>query len=256
MGSKTIQTALSPEFKITTGGKQILANALHRGVWSDPLCTKKLKTACFAQLPQQPMSRWWIMCVRILYVRRDGLLGPAPTSADVPMMKKGKRRQYIRIVVFTCIFLLKKAYVCDSDSCKASKPTLAIVPACPQNPKELQTAKDKKDCESLAKLQNCSKPEDFVYHCLLSTTKDKLYEVCAPAIYSPGYCIGYDSFSQDIQVLFTERCTSSSCSKTFFSADIFNYSFCQKMLRSVEKTGMSPPHTLDRRNEGTSSSGL
>ncbi|XP_061167962.1 uncharacterized protein LOC133176919 [Saccostrea echinata] len=28
-----------------------------------------LKTACFAQLPQQPMSRWWIMCVRyFLYV--------------------------------------------------------------------------------------------------------------------------------------------------------------------------------------------
>ncbi|XP_061195448.1 uncharacterized protein LOC133203693 [Saccostrea echinata] len=43
-----------------------------------------LKTACFVQLPQQPMSRWWIMCVRIF--RKDSLLGPAPTSAYVAMV--------------------------------------------------------------------------------------------------------------------------------------------------------------------------
>ncbi|XP_061165632.1 C-type lectin lectoxin-Thr1-like [Saccostrea echinata] len=48
-----------------------------------------LKTACLAQLPQQPMPRWCIMCVRIF--RRDSLLGPAPTSACVPMQQQHYR---------------------------------------------------------------------------------------------------------------------------------------------------------------------
>ena len=46
--------------------------------------------------------------------------------------------------------------------------------------------KERKNCEALAKRQNCTKPEDFSYHCVMNENEDAFIEVCAPVYYIAG----------------------------------------------------------------------
>ncbi|XP_062615167.1 uncharacterized protein LOC134276905 [Saccostrea cucullata] len=167
-------------------------------------------------------------------------------------MQSGKGSQDILMYFVIYLILHGKVGIIDADTCKASKPTQTTVHSCPHTSSELQKAKEEKDCESIATLQNCSKPEEFVYHCLPSTKKDKLYEVCAPAIYSLGYCIGYDDLNQNVQILFKDSCTASSCLQRFSSADVLKYAYCQQLLRNVEKSDLTSPQSPPRGHVGTS----
>lgn len=43
-----------------------------------------------------------------------------------------------------------------------------------------------KNCEALARIQNCTVPENFKYHCVLHELETELVEVCAPQFYIHG----------------------------------------------------------------------
>lgn len=58
--------------------------------------------------------------------------------------------------------------------------------SCPKTDDDLKIASKLKQCESIAKVQSCSNPEDFTYHCVLNSKKNATVEVCAKTIYSQG----------------------------------------------------------------------
>jgi hypothetical protein len=73
-----------------------------------------------------------------------------------------------------------------ANTCPATIPTVTYVTKCPSNEREWQKTAQKKRCDELAKYQNCTSPEDFVYHCILNEDGTKLIEVCAPTWFLSG----------------------------------------------------------------------
>lgn len=70
--------------------------------------------------------------------------------------------------------------------CPESIPTVSVVSRCPANVKEWASAAERKSCGQLRKIQNCSKAENFVYHCVLNKDATQLLEVCAPRFFLMG----------------------------------------------------------------------
>lgn len=70
--------------------------------------------------------------------------------------------------------------------CPESIPTVSVVSRCPANVKEWALAAERKSCGQLRKIQNCSKAENFVYHCVLNKDATQLLEVCAPRFFLMG----------------------------------------------------------------------
>lgn len=64
--------------------------------------------------------------------------------------------------------------------CSSSSQTLQRVTLCPENKDEMEVRSKKKNCESIAHEQNCTKPEKFKYHCVMNALENALIEVCAP----------------------------------------------------------------------------
>lgn len=67
-----------------------------------------------------------------------------------------------------------------------SLPTIQTVSSCPKTEAELSRAKERKKCEHLANIQQCTKPDNFTYHCVLNVWNNENIEVCAPVIISQG----------------------------------------------------------------------
>lgn len=63
---------------------------------------------------------------------------------------------------------------------------MQTVPSCPKTEAELSRAKERKKCEHLANIQQCTKPEHFTYHCVLNFWNTEYKEVCAPEFFSQG----------------------------------------------------------------------
>lgn len=70
--------------------------------------------------------------------------------------------------------------------CPLSLPTVSSVSACPSNNNEWVLAAKRKSCNELARIQNCTNADNFVYHCVLNEKATMLLEVCAPAYYLTG----------------------------------------------------------------------
>lgn len=88
-------------------------------------------------------------------------------------------------MIITSSFL-KFTVISPDDGCSLSMATLQPVPSCPDTEQKLKEAVQKKRCEKLANVQNCTTPKDFTYHCVLNTWKTGTVEVCAPRILSQG----------------------------------------------------------------------
>lgn len=73
-----------------------------------------------------------------------------------------------------------------AEECFPSIPTLSVVPSCPNTDRELQEASNRKQCHNLALIQNCTRPLDFRYHCVLNRFRTMAVEICAPRIVSFG----------------------------------------------------------------------
>lgn len=71
----------------------------------------------------------------------------------------------------------------ESRFCLWSKKTAECVPSCPQSKEEMEARAKNKDCVSIAHSQNCTKPEQFKYHCLINEFENASFEVCAESYY-------------------------------------------------------------------------
>lgn len=75
--------------------------------------------------------------------------------------------------------------------CSWSSQTLQTVTSCPENTDERKVRDRKKNCESIARKQNCTKPEKFKYHCVMNALENALIEVCAPEHRIYGMCLSH-----------------------------------------------------------------
>lgn len=75
--------------------------------------------------------------------------------------------------------------------CPESIPTVSIVPRCPSDAMEWKLAAERKKCDVLGKIQNCTEEDKFMYHCVLNRDATMLLEVCAPMHYMSGTCSIY-----------------------------------------------------------------
>lgn len=71
-------------------------------------------------------------------------------------------------------------------ACPVSIPTVDYVESCPETKTDWEKASRKKNCESIAMLQNCTDNKEFKYHCVLNSLKNATLEVCAKEIISQG----------------------------------------------------------------------
>uniref|UniRef100_A0A8W8JIS8 Uncharacterized protein n=2 Tax=Magallana gigas TaxID=29159 RepID=A0A8W8JIS8_MAGGI len=85
-----------------------------------------------------------------------------------------------------------------SSMCPESIPTVSIVSRCPSNAMEWKSAAEKKKCNFLGKIQNCTEAENFVYHCVLNEDTTELLELCAPVWFMAGYCARFSEVNKRI----------------------------------------------------------
>lgn len=64
--------------------------------------------------------------------------------------------------------------------CPEAVDTVERVSFCPMSKKEWDSAAVKKNCTETAARQTCTKPELFVYHCVINGYGNETLEVCAP----------------------------------------------------------------------------
>lgn len=90
--------------------------------------------------------------------------------------------------------------ICSSISkmCPESVPTVSVVPRCPSNAKEWVSAAKQKSCNELGRIQTCTNPAKFVYHCVLNKQATQLLEVCAPTWFLTGYCARFSEEDKGI----------------------------------------------------------
>ena len=58
--------------------------------------------------------------------------------------------------------------------------------SCPMNRTAVERRKEIKNCEAIAKKQNCTESNKFLYHCVINEYGDALVEVCAPVYIMNG----------------------------------------------------------------------
>lgn len=89
-------------------------------------------------------------------------------------------RQKMCIIFGTLIYLQTILSAIGGIKCLWSSQTLQTVTSCPENTDEMKVRDRKKNCDSIAREQNCTKPEKFMYHCVMNALENAFIEVCAP----------------------------------------------------------------------------
>lgn len=64
--------------------------------------------------------------------------------------------------------------------CQEAVESVTSVTSCPTSEEEWKSAVRRKNCIGTATQQTCSKPETFLYHCVINEYGNKTLEVCAP----------------------------------------------------------------------------
>lgn len=105
--------------------------------------------------------------------------------------------------------------------CPESISTLSVVSHCPSNATEWVSAAKRKSCNDLGKVQSCTEPDQFVYHCVLNQEATQLLEVCAPVWFLSGKCLG--DFIQSMYIVIFVTCFFNELSMNGERDDILNY---------------------------------
>lgn len=121
------------------------------------------------------------------------------------------------------LFLTEVPSVHGSRFCQWSNITAQAVSSCPQNKIEMERRAKFKNCERTARIQNCTAPEKFNYHCVMNELETELFEVCAPQYYVHGYCTEYNSVGAAIQEHFSLKCSDVKppCNTSYLSTDAY-----------------------------------
>lgn len=93
----------------------------------------------------------------------------------------------------------------------------------------------KKNCESIAHEQNCTKPEKFKYHCVMNALENALIEVCAPEYRIHGYYTEYNEVGTVIQEHYNRKCTDVTppCSLTYLSTESYLFKGCYEVVKNI-----------------------
>lgn len=153
----------------------------------------------------------------------------------------------ICIICFV-LFVLQHSAVISEEYCSISIPTIEAASACPKNEIELLNAKGRKRCDFMANSQTCSEPNNFTYHCVLNTWMNATIEVCAPEIYSQGYCVRFDKGGARLQEIYEKDCTHflKPCSTRFLSSDVLHYVQCTENITNITNTENSTVNDENR----------
>lgn len=167
----------------------------------------------------------------------------------------------LKVLSFISVFV-GCSLASESRSCLWSKKTAVYVPSCPQSKEEMEGRAKNKDCVSIAHSQNCTKPEQFKYHCLINEFENASIEVCAESYYIvSGYCAEYNTVGALIQQHNGLKCSVGDppCPLRYLSTDSYQYKVCydavskKRHTSSIEMTtvlyNMSlssvPPNDID-----------
>lgn len=96
-------------------------------------------------------------------------------------------------------------------SCLWSKQTVDKVDSCPMNKSAVEQRIREKNCDAYAKLQNCTNPLKFLYHCVINEYNNAIIEVCAPVYIINGKLITIFFFDHFYYTLQTKFCKSIYC---------------------------------------------
>lgn len=112
--------------------------------------------------------------------------------------------------------------------CTWSNQTVQKVESCPVTKEELIKRREVKKCHLLSQKQNCTKPFNFKYHCVMNEFEDAFVEVCAPAYIINGFCTEYNIIGGRIQLHYDIKCTDVKppCARRYISTDAYLYKGC------------------------------
>ncbi|XP_062618426.1 uncharacterized protein LOC134280013 [Saccostrea cucullata] len=119
-------------------------------------------------------------------------------------------------------------------SCPASTPTITYVSFCPTSQEEWEKAAERKNCESIAAIQNCTDRSKFQYHCLMNHWKNATLEVCAPIFYLQGYCAEFNIQMKQVAEIYDEgfECLkfngTHKCPRRYPSIEAYKYQRCYR----------------------------
>lgn len=138
----------------------------------------------------------------------------------------------ILILIILLVFKINPI-VLGSRFCQWSHETAVAVSSCPQNKSAMEERANIKNCEALARIQNCTVPENFKYHCVLHELETELVEVCAPQFYIHGFCTEYNSLGAAIQEHFSLKCSEFKppCDTSYLSTNAYLYKGCYDRVR-------------------------
>lgn len=76
--------------------------------------------------------------------------------------------------------------ITESRYCSYTTQTVGHVESCPETKAEFEKRDREKNCSSIANIQNCTKPANFKYHCVINEFENTFIEVCAAEFYVIG----------------------------------------------------------------------
>lgn len=85
--------------------------------------------------------------------------------------------------VMPWMFQIRPLYIIQvlcSRFCQWSHKTAETVSLCPQNKSAMEERAKIKNCTVIAKIQRCTDPEKFKYHCVMNELETTFVELCAP----------------------------------------------------------------------------
>lgn len=156
------------------------------------------------------------------------------------MLKDCIRQLFLLIILYGGLHVLPTALGCEP--CQFSVFTETVVDTCPETQAELIKRKAEKKCEIWAKLQNCTEPERFKYHCAMNEHENKLIEVCAKEHrINGGRCTEYNTFGKTIQEHQILKCRTfiPKCPPTYLSSEAYLCNDCYDMVKLQKKGSCS-----------------
>lgn len=141
------------------------------------------------------------------------------------------------LINFAIILLgCSKISSADSDSCPISRDTVKIVDICPVSEEEWRQAAARKNCTAFA--NQCSEPDELVYHCVIDPYVNQLIEVCAYAQNIVlGHCTDYSINGNFIEPNQRTNCKTfkeKPCPDFYRSTEAYKYPGCYDL--TMKKT--------------------
>lgn len=146
-----------------------------------------------------------------------------------------------------CFFLLMIMANCGIRNCPWSQQSVQTTDSCPKDKSEMEERAKKKNCEALARIQNCTEPQKFKYHCVINELGNAIVEVCAEAYYIHGYCPEYNTYGAVVQAHFNLKCSEVQppCPDRYLSTESYHYSSC---IEAMKKQTNSKSMVYERLN--------